>query len=237
MQQLTETRVISSNQFDAHGNLLPEVVLDLFQDAATHHAQQLGIGFEAMLQKNLLWVVTQVKYQVLAAPQPDCQVSVTTWPLPPQRLGFDREYLICDMQGRALIKGTSRWVVIDASERKLASATDVYPLDEYCTTRNFSDRIRRIKDFEPCCSAFRICPDESAIDYNGHVNNAKYAAFVQAALQDFGGMIDIFQIDFLHEVMCRQPLDLFYMHSDHQTTVKGLSEDGTRMFSCAFDVH
>lgn len=236
MKQYSESVVLTAEQFDTHGNLLPAVVLDLFQNAAGQHAERLGVGFEAMLAKNMLWVVTQVKYQVMSALQPGQTVVVTTWPLPPTRLGFDREYLICSEAGEVLIKGTSKWMQIDAANRQLMPGSNVYPLTEYRTDKNFEERIRRFRDFEASSEVHRIVPDESTIDSNNHVNNAEYAGFAHKALKDFGGVIDSFQIDFLHEVMLGQPLDVSFAVSDQQTLVKGVGEDGERKFACGIEL-
>ena len=236
MKQYSESAILSADQFDHHGNVLPDVVLDLFQKAAGGHAERLGVGFEAMLAKNLLWVVTQIKYQVLNAPKPAQALTVTTWPLPPTRLGFDREYSNCDEAGEVLIKGTSKWMQIDAAERKLVPGSNVYPLTEYRTDKNFGEKIRRIRDFEATSEVCRIIPDETTIDSNNHVNNAVYAGFAYKALGDFGGMIDSFQIDFLHEVMLGQPLDVSFAVSNQQTLVKGVGEDGERKFACGIEL-
>ena len=56
MKQYSESAVLTADQFDHHGNVLPNVVLALVQKAAGNHAERLGVGFEAMLAKNLLWV-------------------------------------------------------------------------------------------------------------------------------------------------------------------------------------
>ncbi len=236
LKQYSEPAVLTADQFDAHGNVLPGVVLDLFQKAAGNHAERLGVGFEAMLSKNLLWVVTQIKYQVLNALKPAQALTVTTWPLPPTRLGFDREYLICDEAGEVLIKGTSKWMQIDAAERKLVPGSNVYPLTEYRTDKNFEEKIRRIRDFDATSEVCHIVPDESTIDSNNHVNNAEYAGFAYRALGDFGGAIHSFQIDFLHEVMLGQPLDVSFAVSAQQTLVKGVGEDGERKFACGIEL-
>ena len=49
-----ESICLAEDQFDEYGNLLPSYVLQLFQAAADHHADQLGLGFDAMLSRNLL---------------------------------------------------------------------------------------------------------------------------------------------------------------------------------------
>ena len=68
------------------------------------------------------------------------------------------------------------------------------------------------------------------------MNNAEYAGFAYKALGDFGGVIDSFQIDFLHEVMLGQPLNVGYAVSDAVTLVKGMGEDGERKFTCGIEL-
>ena len=40
-------------------------ILDLFQDTAALHARNLGIGYDDLLKLNLLWVVTNVEFELV----------------------------------------------------------------------------------------------------------------------------------------------------------------------------
>lgn len=225
---------LSPEDFDAHGNLLPEKILSMFQELADKHAVLLDVGFEKMLSRNLLWVITQMKYQVCGKVEAGTQLLGETWPLPPTRINYERQYLISDAEGNPIIKGTSIWVLIDAEKRSLAKASEnVYPEGEYCTVNNFDERLRRIRDFESDGNVFDVCPDQTAIDKNGHVNNTKYAGFVLTALNDIGGEIDLFQIDYINEVMCGETVHIERAENDGTILVKGLSDEGKRMFACS----
>lgn len=236
MMIFKDNYIFSESDFDSCGNVLPSKILDVFQLLAGNHASQLGIGFSSMLSRNLLWVVTQIKYQVCGSIAAGQQLIGTTWPLPPTRHGFERQYLISDSDGNIIIKGTSNWALIDTETRRLASVSDVYPEGEHCTDRNFDEKIRRLRDFDATGETFEICPDESTIDRNGHVNNTNYADFVHAALGSFDGKIDTFQIDFINEVMCHQKLYIQHAVSGATTLVKGLSDNDKRMFTCSITI-
>ena len=60
----------------------------------------------------------------------------------------------------------------------------------------------------------------------------EYQILGHGRLEDFGGEIGSFQIDFLHEVLPGEPLDVSYTTSDAITLVKGVGEDGERKFAC-----
>ncbi len=231
MMKHEEKLILPQDGFDAHGNLLPREVLFLFETLAGRHAEELGVGFEAMLEQNLLWVIRNIKYQICGELLPGAEVIGITWPLPQTKVGFVREYLICDTAGNVLIKGTSGWAMIYADSRQLAVAAEVYPKGEYCLDRNFVEKTRRISDFTAEDMAV-ICPDASAIDANGHVNNTRYAEFAHRALGDFGGKIDTFQIDYLREVLCGEEMRLYTAKTENGVFVKGTASDEQKTFSC-----
>lgn len=231
----TVKTALPTEAFDAQGNLLPHRVLDCFQQLATTHAEALGLGFEAMLSKNLLWVVTQIRYQVCAPIRPEQPLILETWPLPPNRLGYERCYRICDESGRELLRGNSNWVVIDTATRRLALTDTIYPSEDFRLEKTFEDRARRLKDFEAAEAAYTVTPGEQHIDNNGHVNNTFYAAFAEEALGSFPAAIGRFQIDYLHEVLQSQPLTLYTAKEDTSDLIKGVSGDGERMFACKIE--
>lgn len=225
--------VLPAEKFDKFGNLRPDAMLRIFQDAADAHGQEMGVGFEAMLARHLLWVVTQIRYQVVAKLTPGQAVTVTTWPLPATRVGFERNYLIQNEAGETLVKGSSMWTVINTETRRMAIGADLYPDAEYCLDKTFPERARRLRDFE-APTACTVTPGEEYIDQNGHVNNTYYAAFAETALGGLPGKVTAFQIDYLHEVLSGQPLTLAALTEGTTAQVKGTSADGTRMFTCSF---
>lgn len=229
----TVTFTLSSEDFDAQGNVIPRQLLNLFQKAADSHALLLGVDHDAVVKQRLLWVVTQTRYQVLLKPKPDESISITTWPTPPNRLGSKREYLMQNENNEILIKGSSNWVLMDIESRHLATFADIFPENSFVDESVFTEKSRRLRDFETDSKPYTVCPDDTTIDVNGHVNNTFYADFALAALGDFKGNIHTFQIDYLHEVLCHEPLTLYHKISENTALVKGLSQDGTRMFTCS----
>ncbi len=229
----TAEYTLAEADFDTQENLNPSTMLSVFQAMADKHGAIMGVDFDTMFSRGLLWVVTQIKYKVCGKLEKGMTVVGESWPLAPSRLGFEREYLLRDEAGNILVKGTSNWAVIDTAERKLASTAGVYPEGEHLTDKNFEEKTRRLRDFEAESEVFTVCPDQSHIDKNNHVNNTKYADFVVASLGGLSGEIDIFQIDYINEVMCGQPLNLSHAVTENATLVKGMSEDGRRMFTCS----
>lgn len=224
---------LRGSDFDTFSRMMPSAVLDLFQDAACQHAEELHVGFEELLQKGRLWVLTRVKFQILENVSPYTAVRVKTWPLKPNRFSYRREYLIEDRNGKPLIKGSSDWVVIDCNERKMVSAPDLYPFTEgFCEEKMFEEKIRKVSDFEGSGEPYTVRTAFCDLDRNGHVNNTKYANFIMNALcPEKEKRLTAFQMDYRKEVVSGEDLQIFRQNGDGETLAKGLNDVGDVMFA------
>ncbi|MBO4352237.1 MAG: acyl-CoA thioesterase, partial [Eggerthellaceae bacterium] len=135
--------------FDRYGRMQPAAILDIFQDLAIAHAESLGIGRAAMLERGVVWVVIRMKLEMLGEPRPDSVVSVRTWPHSLSKFSFIRDFLMRDEDGAELVKATQEWVLMNFETRRFAPARDVYKgPDDFDEARAFERKPRKIADFE-----------------------------------------------------------------------------------------
>lgn len=238
LAQFERNYYLRTSDFDCRWRLQPASILDLFQDVAGAHAQVLGIGGDTMLEKKLLWVLTKVKFQILAPAHMFQEVRVKTWPLSPGRIGFQREYLIEDMEGHPLVKGSSQWVMVHSEERRFMPVKDVYPADiEYRTEQMFEGKLLRIRDFEAQGEPCLRLPGWSDMDINGHVNNTKYANYILDALKPAEeDCIDSFQIDYHRELQSGGLLQVYTRREENCLLACGRNEAGENMFACRIEL-
>ena len=85
---------LRASDFDKFNHIKPSAVLDLFQDAAGQNAEDIGVGFEEMIKRSYLWVLTKVKFKIILQPGIYQKVKIKTWPLAPNRMSYRREYCI-----------------------------------------------------------------------------------------------------------------------------------------------
>ena len=224
---------LRTSDFDCRMELQPAAVLDLFQDVAGEHARALGIGREAMLAEKLLWVLVRVRYRIHKTPKQFDRVRVKTWPLPPRRSIFQREYKITAADGEVLVSGSSEWVVIHAERRRLMPVGDVYPLkDGFLEEHSFPDGFPHLTDFEGEGEPTLRFPHFTDRDVNGHVNNIKYANYVLDTLSPAEGeSIREFMIEYHREVRGDAPLHMAVRRGDGYAEIKGTGEGGERMFT------
>ncbi len=226
--------------FTCFEHLRPGAVLDIFQDLATQHSIETGIGYNTLREKNLIWVVVRQKFQFFPeiACKPHQQVRACTWPHSPSRLSFLRDYALYDEKDNLLAKGTSEWLLLDTKSKSFASILDNYqgPRD-FRPERAFEGKegkLKKLKDFEaPQEPAQRVVPQFSDMDFNMHINNARYADYIMNAVrQQADRPLRSLQIDYRKELLEGQTVSLFVVEDEDFTRVKGINEEGDISFNC-----
>lgn len=219
--------------FDMYERVNPRTVLELFQDVAGNHAEEIGNGFYTLLSKNLLWVTARTKFIVEKRIPRYSTVKVKTWPLKPQRLIFRREYLIFDENGDIAVRGSTDWMIINSITRSLVSGADIFPKDaKYSEELAIDEKLRKIKDIEGDIKISEVVPQYTDIDLNGHVNNTRYADFSVNAINPGDRPIKSFQADYHKEVMPGEKLKLTVISNSEKTVVNGENSDGEKKFTC-----
>ncbi len=223
---------LRANDFDKFGNIFPSAVLDLFQDAAAQHAEELGAGFDAMLQKSLLWILVRMKFTITKSPSRYDEVIVKTWPIGNSKVTYRREYQILDLNGNEIIKGSSDWAIMNFDSRKLVLGENPYSLCEsFCEVLMHEGKLSKIKDFECEENPYKITTAFCEIDMNNHINNTKYATFIMNALNPQESKpIKTFQIDYRKETLAGEELFIYNQREDNTILSKGLNKDSEIVF-------
>ncbi len=225
---------LRASDFDKFNHIKPSAVLDLFQDAAGQHAEEIGVGFGDMIKRSYLWVLTRIKFEFLSHPKSYGKVIVKTWPLKPNRLTYRREYAIEDENGERLIVGSSEWVVIHSEKRRLVSAPDLYPFtDGFHTETMCEEKLSKVEDFEVLGAPYIVNTGFSDLDVNDHVNNTKYANYILDALNpEKAEELKEFQIDYRKEVLGGTELSIYHTKQNESVLAKGQNSNGDIMFAC-----
>lgn len=215
------------SDYDKYDHLTPKTILDLFQDVAGKHADYIGVGYDEMIKKDLIWVLVRTKYEVINYPKLYSTVTVLTWPKKKGRLDFDREYEILDENGNLLIKGISKWVVVNFKTRRISSARDVNYSCDIFEKENFTEDFSKIEDFEMNnVQKYTTYTSFSDLDHNGHVNNINYARYMFDALKlKKEESIKKFEIDYLKELQLDSKVDLFYVKDNSTILCKGIKDE------------
>lgn len=218
---------LRTNDFDTYDHLTPSAVLDFFQDVAGSHAIEIGVGYEDMLKRDLLWVLLRTKYEVIKYPSLYSSLNVKTWPKPKGKIDFDREYEIYDENGDLIIRGISKWVVVNKSTRRISLTRDINYSCGLYDYSNYPESISKIEDFDidglPYKEQITTFLD---LDHNKHINNTSYAKYIINSLDlsedDF---IKTFEINHIKEVQKDTIIKNYYKKDGKIILIKGIIND------------
>ena len=162
--------------------------LENMSDTATVHGNLVGETIEALAQKQLAWVITHWKLQVLSRVKYTDTITVRTWSRKYNPAFADRDYSVFDAQGKMIAKATSVWMILNTRrnfpQRIGPELMDVYRSepDEVSFPGFAFENVTQLKpDF---VSTVPFTVPRSMIDYNRHVHNSAYLDIALEALPE-----------------------------------------------------
>lgn len=150
-------------------------------ETATLHANRLGIGYRDLAPMGIVWVLSRVTMRVDRYPGPNEDLSLTTWVQDATRLYSTRCMTLSDADGKPMAHITSMWVCINITERTAADISAL-GLDRFVSPGIVCPlpRTRKLPvvalDGATMTANRRF--EYSDVDFNGHVNSARYAECV-----------------------------------------------------------
>jgi acyl-ACP thioesterase len=198
---------------DRSDRLTLAATFDFFQEAAINHAEALGVGRDAMVKTGQLWVLSRLSVIWDRRPRWRDPVTVRSWPRGWEKLFALRDYDIRDAAGVPVVRGRSCWIILDMEKRRPLrpqAVMETLPINEGL---NAMDGVP--PSLESRGDALRVGERRarySDVDYNGHVNNARYVQWIQdlldmETLENWGrARLDI---NYLGEVKPGQTVELW----------------------------
>ena len=164
-------------------------VFAFFQEAAISHAENLGVGRDALAEANQAWIISRMSVLIERRPKYRETVTVRTWPRGSEKLFAIRDYDIRDDRGNAAVRARSCWLIIDMEKRRPIRPQAVVEK----LPRNEGIASLEPADFIPAPLEERLTQGSSSnyaerkalytdVDYFGHVNNVSYIRWIENAV-------------------------------------------------------
>lgn len=167
---------IDTSMCDASAKLGLWNTFALFQDAASQHAEELGVGFAAMSARKAFWITVRTRVHFYRRPAIMNEVEVSTWPAVPGNTRCDRSYSITQ-NGETLVEGRTEWCVVDTEKNAVIPAKEIGFSDdlEYSDTLALPEPYARFKhNFADTDKVFEYTVLPTDIDMGRHMNNVAY---------------------------------------------------------------
>jgi acyl-ACP thioesterase len=229
MDIYTEQLSIRFADIDQSDTLTIAATFDLFQEAANTHAELLGVGRDMMQKTGQVWILSRLSVFMDRRPRYREQVTVRSWPRGSNKLFAVRDYDIraagqSDAEP-AIVRGRSAWLIVDLEKhrplRPQALAEKLPPnegMDALPGPNPGNDPPPSLASRFPTDAGEVLPPPAlrrvaySDIDYNGHVNNARYIQWIQDLLDPalLAGAQQIrVDINYLSEVRYGETIGLY----------------------------
>jgi acyl-ACP thioesterase len=211
MEVRESTMMVRTFDCRADGKIRIASLMQYLQEEAALHAEQLGVGFERLIEKNGYWVLSNFRMEITRLPVWGERITVRTWPSGYNRVIASREFVVEDRNNHELIKAGSEWMILD---RQKSRPKNLFRLDlglPETGEKTLSVQPDRLKRSEGYQKADCIRVPYSSIDLNGHVNNTEYVRWGFDALRrafKVEGDIHCMQVSYLAEVFEGDELDM-----------------------------
>ncbi len=204
---------IDLRDVDFNKELKLSTLFGYFQEAASQAVDELGIGFAALEREHgVAWALLRMRVDLLRCPLWMERVTVETWPLPPQLLEFERDFLLRDGHGEVIARASSVWVIFDTASRRLRKSETIaidYP--PFRTERALGEKLRKLPDLTAPETAYHKTIGYSDVDLNGHMNNTRYLDYCMDCFPLEGhrqyGVRSV-EISYLNEALPGETLEL-----------------------------
>ena len=234
MKNFFETTMrVDASRTDLRFNISLAGILELIEDAQTIHTGEMKVDAPSFRKNDgAFWVITRTFLHINRLPVWEENVTVGTYPLKPTAIRSERQNYIADANGNMLITGKNEWCALDCVTRKIRPVNTLksYPHELEHKTERLYTAFPPVSAPEPDDADFvyerrmRV----SDLDFNRHVNNVKYTAFIidcfPASFWEDKTPSDV-RIDYLNECREGETLRMYARARDNVLRFTGRTDD------------
>jgi len=174
-----EAYQIRSYEVDCHHRLSVLSIFNFMQEAASRHAEALGVSIQHLLSENYTWLLSRLKIQITAYPKWKDQVRISTWPSGAQRLFALRDFEFRDKDNQLVAAAVSAWLVLDIHKRRpvrIGPFVDrLKPIED---DHVLPDILAKLPGLEFRAHEKKFVVRYRDLDINQHVNNVSFVEWL-----------------------------------------------------------
>lgn len=176
---------IRYSEVDAKGQATFHSILDYFQDCSSFQSEDLKVGVDFLMKKQVAWVLVYWQIEVKRYPSLGDQVRVSTWPYDFKGFYGYRNFQMTDEAGNCLAQAASLWVLLNLKTgrptRILPEMVEAYVMEKPLPIDLGSRKMKLPEQMEEK-ESFEV--QKFHLDTNQHVNNGKYILMAQEYLPE-----------------------------------------------------
>lgn len=198
-----ETYQIRTYEVDCCNRLSILSMFNFMQDAASKHAEALGVSVRRLLSENYTWLLARLKIKITSYPGINERIQIATWPSGIHQLFALRDFELRNENDQVIAAAVSAWLVIDVQRRRpvriLPFVDRLKPIEG---RHVLPDTLDKLPGLEKRAYEKKFIARYGDLDVNQHVNNVSLAEWVvegvPSALQNSSAPVQL-EINFLAE--------------------------------------
>ena len=153
----------------------------LFEELAWTHARNLGLDFTD--GGDYFWVLSRLRVRFDSIPTWSDEVFLETWPSGVRKLFACREFRLSSTGGEVLVRATSRWLVMSASNGRPVPPHRAFdPALVPSTEAVLDEEPEKLTPDTDAAPSLAVIVRYSDLDRNRHTNNTRYITWMLDAL-------------------------------------------------------
>lgn len=174
-----ETCQIRSYEVDCHHRLAVLAIFNFMQEAASRHAEALGVSIQQLLSENYTWLLSRLKVKIASFPIWQDQIKISTWPSGTRRLFALRDFKLLDKDNQAVAAAVSAWLVLDVEKRRpVRIGPFVERLKPLEGDHILPDTLDKLPGLAFHTHEKKFVVRYRDLDINQHVNNASFVEWL-----------------------------------------------------------
>lgn len=225
---------VGFSESDSTGCLTLTGILNYFQDVATFHSEDLGVGWDYIHELHMVWMLSSWQIDVKRYPRACEKIKVGTFPYAFKGCFGYRNFVMLDEKGEVLAVANSLWVLLKTQDKGIGRLTDkmkeVYEIEPKLEME-YKDRRIHYSEGGEYRPSYEITPYH--LDSNGHVNNGKY---VELAMQEVGGgrVVKELRAEYKKQAFLGDMVTPYVINSDKESIVVLKDKDGEDFVTIEF---
>ncbi len=179
--KIEKNHTIGLFDVDHQFKLKVQSAAQLFQEMATLHSAQIGVGSDVLFGKGVIWILHRLEMEFFRYPKLGEEIQIVTWSRGFKGYKGFREYLIQSSKGE-VARGSSVWLFFDLKKKRISKVPA--EISKHYTVENDKWFENEVDEWQACG---KIKPEKqmdislrySDFDVIGHVNNTIYIGFLE----------------------------------------------------------
>lgn len=123
----THRYMLTAGECDPEGRMPLPMLAERLIEVATEHANLLGIGYAALITKNIGWVLSRLAIEMTRFPGINEEYVITSWIEAYNRHFSERNFVITDGSGNPMGYARTVWVAMNYESRTMADLSSFDP--------------------------------------------------------------------------------------------------------------